>query len=160
MRSGLQSPQSPSNTMPSFVSMKICMDDYTILLLLSLMSPSPSTVISRLNDYTEDQKMDLVASCPTQVFRYDEDASTVTINDPSKCIFCRECTYLMEDWRRNPEDSLAVEVQHSSSRFFFTVESTGSLDAKDIVRDGLKELIEKLGRLQTATMQLDERMVR
>jgi hypothetical protein len=62
----------------------------------------------------------------------------------------------MEEFRRNPEDNLAVEVQHSTNRFFFTVEGTGALLAKDIVRYALRELADKLGKLQSATMQLEE----
>lgn len=62
----------------------------------------------------------------------------------------------MEEFRRNPEDNLAVDVQHSTNKFYFTVEGTGALLAKDIVRSALRELAEKLGRLQNATMQLEE----
>ena len=109
-----------------------------------------------LTDYTNEQKKSLVKSCPAEVFAYDENAQTVVISNPSECIFCRECTYLMEEFRRHPEDNLAVEVQHSTNRFFFTVESTGAIQAKDIVRYALKEMMEKLGRLQTSTMQIEE----
>jgi len=109
-----------------------------------------------LNDFSDEQKQTLVASCPTGVFEYDDTMRTVMISNPSECIFCRECTYLLEDYRKNPEDKLAVDVQHSSSRFFFTVEGTGALSARVIVEDALREMAEKLGRLQTAACQLDD----
>ena len=110
----------------------------------------------RLNDYTEDEKQQLVACCPSGVFEYDEAAGTVIIANRSECIFCKECTFLLEDFRRQPEDPLAVEVKHSTDKFFFTVEGTGALPAKDIVSSALVELTEKLGRLQTAAGLLDD----
>jgi hypothetical protein len=62
----------------------------------------------------------------------------------------------MEEYRRQPEDNLGVEVVHSSNKFYFTVEGTGAISAPDIVRYALRELAEKLGRLQNATMHLEE----
>jgi Fe-S-cluster-containing dehydrogenase component len=47
------------------------------------------------------------------------------IVDASQCIFCKECIYTMEDFRRSPEDHLALEIKHSPDRFTFTVETTG-----------------------------------
>lgn len=57
----------------------------------------------------------------------------------------------MEDFRLNPEDPLGVTVQHSAHKFTFTVETNGSLKAKDVVTLAMRELREKLGRLQVAT---------
>lgn len=111
-----------------------------------------------LNDYSDDQKQQLVESCPTNVFSYDPNANTVVISAPSECIFCRECTYLLEDFRKRPEDPLAVEVQHSPSKFTFTVETNGSLLAKEVVRLALQELNLKLGRLQFATTPIKDAM--
>ena len=98
-------------------------------------------------------------SCPTNVFDFEPSMSggTVVIARPAECIFCRECTYLMEDFRKLPEDPLGVEVQHSANKFTFTVETNGSLRAQDVVMLALRELKEKLDRLQVATTPiLDE----
>jgi DNA-directed RNA polymerase subunit L len=47
-------------------------------------------------------------------------------------------------------DKLAVSIQHSPDTFTFTVETTGSLDAKDVVKDALKILMDKITRFQKA----------
>jgi hypothetical protein len=106
-----------------------------------------------LNDYTADEKQQVVESCPTSVFEFDPTTTggAVLISREAECIFCRECTYLMEDFRRRPEDPLGVSVQHSADKFTFTVETNGALLAKDVVKLALRELGEKLGRLQLAT---------
>lgn len=72
----------------------------------------------------------------------------------AECIFCRECTYLMEDFRKAPEDPLGVSVQHSADKFTFTVETNGALLAKDVVMLAMRELREKIGRLHVATLPL------
>jgi NAD-dependent dihydropyrimidine dehydrogenase PreA subunit len=110
-----------------------------------------------LNDYSIDEKQQIVDSCPTNVFEFDPTAAgggTVMISRETECIFCRECTYLMEDFRKAPEDPLGVSVEHSADRFTFTVETNGSLLAKDVVMLALRELREKLGRLHVATFPL------
>lgn len=82
------------------------------------------------------------------MFDYDENTKTVRINNPSACIFCKECLFTMEDWRSSPEDKLAVEIEHSPDKFLFTVETTGALTAKEVVKDALNILTEKITRLQ------------
>eukprot|EP00603_Paraphysomonas_imperforata_P009476 CAMPEP_0114437266 /NCGR_PEP_ID=MMETSP0103-20121206/13914_1 /TAXON_ID=37642 ORGANISM="Paraphysomonas imperforata, Strain PA2" /NCGR_SAMPLE_ID=MMETSP0103 /ASSEMBLY_ACC=CAM_ASM_000201 /LENGTH=212 /DNA_ID=CAMNT_0001607631 /DNA_START=181 /DNA_END=819 /DNA_ORIENTATION=- len=109
-----------------------------------------------LNDYSTDEKQQIVESCPTNVFEFDPTTSggTVMIAREAECIFCRECTYLMEDFRKAPEDPLGVSVQHSADKFTFTVETNGALLAKDVVMLAMRELREKIGRLHVATLPL------
>jgi len=107
-----------------------------------------------LNDYTDDQKQSLVESCPTRVFDYDEDRDTVIISRPAECIFCRECIYTLEEFRKRPEDNLAVDVKHSSDKFTFTVETNGSLEAQEVVSIAIQELTAKLKRIEASTAQL------
>lgn len=106
--------------------------------------------VRSLNQYSETQKRGLVSSCPTRVFKFDEDAETVVVDNPSECIFCKECIYTLEDYRVRPEDSLAVEVKHSADRFVLTVETTGALLAREVVLNALAELSEKIRRIQGA----------
>ena len=47
-----------------------------------------------------------------------------------------------------------MEVQHSPDRFTFTVETTGALYAREVVRDALSALAEKLSRLQKAATDI------
>ena len=49
---------------------------------------------------------------------------------------------------------LGVTVEHSAHKFTFTVETNGSLQAKDVVLLAIRELRDKLGRLQVATLPI------
>ena len=79
-----------------------------------------------LNDYDEEKKKGLVVACPTGVFELDEATKQLQVANPTNCIFCKECIFLTEDYRKSPEDPLAVNIQHSVDKFYFTVETTGS----------------------------------
>lgn len=95
--------------------------------------------------------------CPKDVFEHDETTNAVKIRKAADCIFCRECLYTLEDFRRAPEDLLGVEVLHSASKFTFTVETTGALEAKVVVKDALERLKEKLTSVVTLlTAQSDD----
>jgi DNA-directed RNA polymerase II subunit RPB3 len=108
-----------------------------------------------LNEFHEDEKKLLVASCPKGVFEYDETSQTVFISRAADCIFCRECIYTLEEIRKRPEDPLAVSVKHSQDKFIFTVETTGSLKAKEVVRMALQELSAKINRLKAGIRELN-----
>mmetsp|Transcript_19170 Transcript_19170/g.26173 ORF Transcript_19170/g.26173 Transcript_19170/m.26173 type:complete len:304 (+) Transcript_19170:1-912(+) len=103
-----------------------------------------------LDQYSEEQKMSFVDCCPTKVFDFDEYTQSVVIKNPSQCIFCKECIYTLEDFRRAPEDKLAVEIKHSPDKFSFTVETTGALLPKEVVKDALSMLTAKITKLQEA----------
>lgn len=108
-----------------------------------------------LNDYSEEQRRRIVGSCPREVFEYDEGSSQVLVKDASACIFCKECVFLAEDFRKTPEDPLGVEVKHSPDKFFFTVETTGALKPVDVVRDAIRQLAEKIRHLKVKTIKLE-----
>lgn len=101
-----------------------------------------------LDQFTEEQKLQLVDCCPTQVFEFQENTQTVTVQNPSACIFCKECIYTLEEFRKQPEDDLAVNVQHSEEKFIFTVEATGALTAREVIEDALNVLAAKISKLQ------------
>lgn len=109
-----------------------------------------------LDSFTFDEKASLVECCPTDVFHLDEYTQTVVIKNASQCIFCKECIFTGEELRKSPSDPLAVTVEHSSDRFFFTVETTGALSAKQVVKDALHVLNEKIMKLQTAIPKLGQ----
>jgi DNA-directed RNA polymerase II subunit RPB3 len=110
----------------------------------------------RLDQYTEEQKLALVDCCPTQVFDFDENTSSVVIKNPSSCIFCKECIFTTEEFRIQPEDKLSVDIQHSPNKFTFTVETTGALTAKEVVKDALAQLTEKITKLQKLIPRLQQ----
>jgi hypothetical protein len=59
-----------------------------------------------------------VNSCPTKVYKYDEDTKKVEIEDALRCMYCKECKKKAEDFGR-PD---MVSIQPKSDRFIFTVE--------------------------------------
>ena len=101
-----------------------------------------------MDQYTEEQKAGLVECCPSEVFSMDENSGAVVIANASACIFCKECIYTLEEFRKAPEDKLAVEIKHSPDRFTFTVETNGALWAKEVVKAAFQVLEEKLTRLK------------
>jgi DNA-directed RNA polymerase II subunit RPB3 len=122
----------------------------------AILTPSHrSSPVHRLDQYTEEQKEAVEDCCPTQVFAYDENTKTVVVANPENCIFCKECLFTTEDFRKRPEDKLAVNVKHSKDRFIFTVETTGALTAKEVVKDALAQLQRKLTRLQQLLPQIN-----
>mmetsp|Transcript_18269 Transcript_18269/g.18344 ORF Transcript_18269/g.18344 Transcript_18269/m.18344 type:complete len:319 (+) Transcript_18269:71-1027(+) len=111
-----------------------------------------------LNDYDSEEKQLLVAKCPTGVFTYDENLDTVVVSNPVECIFCKECLFYSEEVRearKHHEANLVVDINHSKDKFYFTVETTGSLTAEQVVLSALKELDAKLRRIQVAANTLD-----
>ncbi len=64
------------------------------------------------------------------------------------CIFCKECIYTTEEYRKQPEDHLAVAIQHSSDKFTFTVETTGSMKPQEVVKEAIQRLREKIQKFQ------------
>ena len=109
-----------------------------------------------LDQYSEEEKDRFVNCCPAEVFRKDETSGVVTINDAQDCIFCKECIHTCEEMRAKPEDPLAVVIQHSSDKFYFTVETTGSLQAKEVVLSALEQLNEKIMKLQRLCPRLSD----
>lgn len=111
----------------------------------------------RLDQYTEEQKIGLVSSCPANVFEYDSLSQQVMLVNSTDCIFCKECIYTAEEYRKQPEDILAVDIKHSNKKFTFTVETTGALLASEVVRDALVVLGEKINKLQQSVREYETR---
>jgi len=109
-----------------------------------------------LDQYTEEQKLALVDCCPSQVFDYDENTSSVVVKNPSSCIFCKECIFTTEEFKKHAEDKLSVDIQHSQDTFTFTVETTGALSAREVVKDALAQLSEKIAKLQKLIPEIQQ----
>jgi hypothetical protein len=101
-----------------------------------------------LDQYSEEQKKGLVDCCPQAVFGYDNITKTVKIQNADSCIFCKECIYTTEEYRKAPEDHLAVSIKHSSDKFTFTVETTGSMKPQEVVKVAIEELLLKVQKFQ------------
>jgi DNA-directed RNA polymerase II subunit RPB3 len=101
---------------------------------------------ARMEELTEKQKQDFANSCPTRVYRYDEDAHRVDIEDASRCVYCEECKKKAVELGK-PD---LVTIQSKPERFIFTVETTGALRPEEVVLAALNNLKLKLGYVQTS----------
>jgi DNA-directed RNA polymerase II subunit RPB3 len=99
---------------------------------------------NRLEDLSDQQKQEWVNSCPTKVYRFDEDAKRVEIEDAIRCTFCNECKKKAEDFGK-PD---LVSIGTKPERFIFTVETTGALRPEEVVLSALNVLKLKLATLQ------------
>ena len=100
-----------------------------------------------LNDLTMEQKKDFVNSCPVKVFGINEKTGKIEVFNNDKCMFCDECVRKVETFKlEDPE--MALRVGMRKDRFFFSVESNGSLKPEEIVRSALAVLHGKLKEIQ------------
>jgi len=99
---------------------------------------------NRIEELTDEQKQEWVNSCPTKVYRYDEETRRVDIEDSIKCTFCNECKKKADDFGK-PD---LVSISTKADRFIFTVETTGALRPEDVVLSALNVLKLKLASLQ------------
>ena len=72
--------------------------------------------------------MKRVSSCPTNVYKYDEESDSVEIEDAMKCMFCNECKKKAEDMEvpdlvtiKTKQDE-EPKTKRKRDRFLFTVE--------------------------------------
>ena len=103
-----------------------------------------------LSDFNEDDLRQIEESCPVSVFKYDDNIQSLLLDNPSNCMFCKECIHVSQDLRKKPEDPLAVEIIHSEDKFRFTVETIGSLTPKEVVEDALEVLELKIKKIKSA----------
>jgi len=99
----------------------------------------------RLEEPTSAQKQEFVKSCPTKVYKYNEVQHQVEIEDAQKCTHCMECKKKAASWEK-PD---LVDIKQKQDRFHFTVETTGSLKAEEIVLNALGAIKDKLTNIQT-----------
>lgn len=84
-----------------------------------------------------------VASCPRDVYRFNELRNTVEIEDSDRCILCIECVR----YAQSQGLERAVKINERDDKFVFTVESTGVMPPEEIVRRAFDILIDKLKTL-------------
>jgi DNA-directed RNA polymerase II subunit RPB3 len=106
---------------------------------------SPDIKIERIEmeQATEQQKIEIVNSCPQGVFKFDEKFKNMDIEDASKCVFCNECT-IKAAQIGVPR---AIVIKQKANEFKFTVETTGALPPEDVVQSALAVLQDKLKTL-------------
>lgn len=102
---------------------------------------------SILNDLNLLQKKEFVNSCPTKVYEINEKTNNIEVANEQNCMFCDECVRKLEGFKIEDTEQ-AVKITTRKDRFFFTVESNGSLKPEDILRSGLNVLNNKLKEIQ------------
>lgn len=111
-----------------------------------------------LSTLTMEQKMELVECCPDQILELDEVTGKISV-----CDYVEECATFTEDLRmtqnmmkKRPEDEDFVVVKQSTDRFIFTVESTGAMDAEEILMSALRVLKDRLNYLALEVQNLKD----
>lgn len=103
----------------------------------------------RMDELTEEQKQEWVNSCPTKVYKYNEEKKQVEIENAAACMFCNECKIKAEQLER-PD---LVKIGTKPDRFIFSVETTGALAPQEVAMTSIQVLRQKLIDLQ---MRLNE----
>jgi len=104
---------------------------------------------SKFSELTKIQKEQFVNSCPTKVYRLNEDTQIVEIEDPMKCMYCLECKKKGDDMGV-PD---LVKINQLTDRFMFTVETSGSLRPDEVFLLAVETLKKKLELLQNAVSE-------
>jgi len=98
---------------------------------------------------TLEQKQELVEACSDRILDLDEVTGNLVAveNAFELATFTEELKVAQETMKKRPEDEDFVHVTQSTDRFVFSVESTGAMDAEDIVLSSLRVLKDRLNYL-------------
>jgi DNA-directed RNA polymerase subunit D len=83
-----------------------------------------------------------VSCCPRKIYKYDPQKQAIEIEDSTKCNLCIECYRFAETLGLES----SVKISEQDDHFNFTVESTGALPPREIVRKGMQILKNKIER--------------
>ena len=98
---------------------------------------------------TLEQKQELVDACPDRIIELDEVTGKLIEAENSWDIatFTEDLATAQKAMKQRPEDDDFVTVVQATDRFIFHVETTGAMDAEEIMMSSLKVLKEKLNYL-------------
>lgn len=98
---------------------------------------------------TLEQKQEIVDSCSDRILELDEVSGDVRAVEDAWdiCTYTEDLKFTQNAMKKRPEDEDFVTVTPSTSRFIFHVESTGAMDADEIVKSALKVLRNRLNYL-------------
>ena len=107
---------------------------------------------------TLEQKQELVEACPDRILDLDEiTGNLVSVeNAYEMATFTEDLKVAQEAMKKRPEDDDFVNVVQSTDKFVFTVESTGAVDAEDIVLSSLRVLKDRLNYLAAEVEKLKD----
>lgn len=98
---------------------------------------------------TLEQKQELVDACPDRIIELDEVTGKLIEAENSWDIatFTEDLATAQKAMKQRPEDGDFITVVQATDRFIFHVETTGAMDAEEILMSGLRVLKEKLNYL-------------
>ena len=107
---------------------------------------------------TLEQKQELVEACPDRILDLDEITGNLVAveNAYEMATFTEDLKMTQEAMKKRPEDDDFVNVVQSTDRFVFTIESTGAMDAEDILLSSLRVLKDRLNYLAAEVEKLKE----
>jgi DNA-directed RNA polymerase II subunit RPB3 len=96
-----------------------------------------------------EQKQELVNVCPDKILELDELTGEIRVveNAWDICTYTEDLKYLQQSMKKRPEDEDYVTVLPSTSKFIFTIETTGCMDADICVLTSMKILKKRLNDL-------------
>lgn len=103
----------------------------------------------QVSTLTMEQKQELVDVCPDRILEIDEVTGNLKTaeNFHEMATFTEDLAETQKAMKKRPEDEDFVTVVQSTDRFIFSVESTGAMDAEDIVLSSLRVLKDRLNYL-------------
>jgi DNA-directed RNA polymerase II subunit RPB3 len=98
---------------------------------------------------TMEQKQELVDVCPDRILEIDQVTGNLVASPDAHemATFTEDLMYLQRSMKKRPEDEDFVTVVQSTDRFIFSVESTGAMDAEEILLSSLRVLKDRLNYL-------------
>lgn len=98
--------------------------------------------MNTLDKLSLEKKKDFVTSCPTKVYKLDEQKKTIEIENLMNCTYCEECLVKIDSF--GMDRTKVIKIAAKNNKFLFKIESIGSLKAEQIVLDAFHELKSKL----------------
>lgn len=98
---------------------------------------------------TMEQKQELVDICPDKILELDDVSGNLKGVDDihERATFTEELKFYQSQMKKRPEDEDFVTCEQATDRFLFTVESTGAMDADEILFSALRVLKDRLNYL-------------
>lgn len=105
-----------------------------------------------------EQKQELVEACPDRILDLDEVSGNLVAleNAYEMATFTEDLKMAQEAMKKRPEDEDFVHVVQSTDKFVFMVESTGTMDAEDILLSSLRVLKDRLNYLAAEVEKLKD----
>jgi len=110
------------------------------------------------NMLTLEQKQELVDACPDRILELDEITGNLVAveNAYEMATFTEDLKTAQNAMKKRPEDEDFVTVEHSTDKFVFSVETTGAMDAEEIIMSALKVLKDRLNYLAAEVEKLKD----